>query len=564
MVLNRLAPSPLLLVLLGTLTACASTPPPAPLPAPPPAVIDGPAPTIAPTQASADPVAEHALDRVFTADSRTEQALDPQGALERGEPVDPARFRLLFTPQLTQLLRESNADTLARLSTINRASLGDAHRLSYDVFLRAKRDEQAALAPDAQALLAVRPFTHFGGFHVEFPQLAAAQGPASMDRPEDFENRIAVLRALPTVFDQAIARFREGMASGAVEPRLTVANMIAQIDAILAVPARRSPFVALAQDLPSSIPARTRRRISADFLSATTGSVYPAYRTLRTFLATEYLPAARPEPGLSAIRGGDRLYRLLVRQHTTLDLDPDAVHRLGLSEVARIQAEMDKVKQQLGFTGSLRAFFEDIRTNPRYHPRSVGELQRAFVAVGDKVTALAPRYFNRVPATPLVIEPYPLFRDRFEAGGGYAPGAPDASKPGVFFFNTFDLRSRYLTGVTTLYLHEGEPGHHFQISLAQENESLPDFQRFGGNTAFVEGWALYAETPYQGLEPRTGHRLHARQFRHGPQRRDRRSGSLHCRSGASAGLQDRRPHHPAPAPQGRNRTRPPLRHPRLP
>ena len=481
----------ILALLLPALAGCALTPPPAPVQ--PAALIDR-APVAAPAPSAVDPAAERALDRIFADDSQAQQLLDPMGMLERGDPIDPARFRLLFAPRLADLLRQANADSRARLARIDRDTLGEEHRLSYDVFARAKQDEKEALSADAQALLAVRPFNHFGGFHIEFPQLAAAQGAAPFTTVDDYENRIAMLRALPDVFDQAIARFREGMATGVVEPRLTVSNMIAQIDAILAVPPSRSSFVALGRHVPLAIPPAQRRRIAAGFNDATVRAVYPAYARLRAFLADEYLPAARAEPGLWAMKGGDRLYRLLVRQHTSLDLDPDAVHRLGLGEVARIQREMDAVKADLGFTGPLSAFFEEIRTNPRYHPRKVADLQRAFEAVRDKVTALAPRYFLRVPRTALVIEPYPVYRDRFEAGGGYSPGSPDGSKPGVFFFNTFDLRSRYLTGVATLYLHEGEPGHHFQISLAQENESLPDFQRFGGNTAFVEGWALYAET----------------------------------------------------------------------
>lgn len=193
--------------------------------------------------------------------------------------------------------------------------------------------------------------------------------------------------------------------------------------------------------------------------------------------------------------GGERLYRLLIRYHTTLDLDPAAVHALGVSEVARIKAEMERVKQDLGFTGALPLFFDHIRTDPRFHPRNEAELAAGFRAVGRKVDALAPRLFLHVPRTPLQIEPFPaIYRARFEAGGSYAQGSADGRQPGVFFFNSYDIRSRFLSGVATLYLHEGSPGHHFQISLAQENETLPDFQRFGGNTAYTEGWALYAET----------------------------------------------------------------------
>lgn len=441
---------------------------------------------------ASDPAAH--LDRLFHDNTRAEQALDPLGALERGERLDPAQFSLLFTPELVRRQREVNRATLARLDAIDRAALDEPHRISYDVFRATMQEERDEFSPEIQALVAVRPFNHFGGFHVEYPEYAAASPPGALQTAADFEARVALDQTLPDVFQQVIARFREGMATGVVEPRQTVRNMIAQIDAILAQPVETSPFMAPVRQIPRDMPAGERRRLTAEFRDAAIGSVYPAYRRLRTFLASEYLPAARENVGLSAMKGGARLYRLLVREHTSVDLDPAKVHALGISEVARIQREMEQVKLELGFTGSLRAFFDHIRVDPRYHPRTQEALAAGFRAVGAKVAALAPRYFLHLPRTPLLIEPYPAYRAQFEAGGGYGQGLPDGSRPGVFFYNSYDLRARFLTGVTTLYLHEGAPGHHFQISLAQENASLPDFQRFGGNTAYVEGWALYAET----------------------------------------------------------------------
>ena len=155
---------------------------------------------------------------------------------------------------------------------------------------------------------------------------------------------------------------------------------------------------------------------------------------------------------------------------------------------------MDTVRRELGYRGPLREFFDAIRRDPRFHPKTKQELAQGFADVARAVDAQIPRFFARLPKTRLLIEPYPAYREQFEAGGSYNQGSPDGTRPGVFFYNTYDLPSRFLSGITTLYLHEGAPGHHFQISLAQEDTSLPDFQRFDGNNAFVEGWALYAET----------------------------------------------------------------------
>ena len=434
------------------------------------------------------------LDRLFAEDGRAQQALDPLGAMMRGDPVPRALAAMVFTPDLAARQRAVTTHALTELAGIDRDRLDPPHRLSYDVFDQQARARLALLSPAVQTLTGVQPFNHVGGFPVEFPAMAASDAGGSLRTPGDIEARLELERALPMMFDNAITRFREGMASGAVEPRLTVADMISQIDAILARPPATSLFMRPVQHLPHGTSSATRRRLTRAFLAVTTGSIYPAYRRLRTFLAQTYLPAARDSVGLSAIPGGAGLYRLLIREETTLDLDPDAVHRIGLDEVARIHGEMAAVERELGYSLPLTDFFEVIRTDPRFHPRSPEELGDGFRAVGARVARLAPRYFLHLPHTPLLIEPVPDYRARFEAGGSYSEGMPDGSRPGVFFYNTYDWKNRFITGIATLYLHEGAPGHHFQISLAQENADLPDFQRFGGNAAFVEGWALYAET----------------------------------------------------------------------
>src|SRR3712207_5521907 len=169
------------------------------------------------------------------------------------------------------------------------------------------------------------------------------------------------------------------------------------------------------------------------------------------------------------------------------------IHQLGLNEVARIRGEMDAVRRRVGFQGDLQAFFNHIRTDPRFKPSSADELGNGYREIGRRVEGAIPRLFRTIPRSALEIRPVPAFLERNQAGAYYQQGTPDGSRPGVFYFNTYDLPSRIKTGMETLYLHEAVPGHHFQISLAQENAALPNFMRFGGNTAFVEGWALYTE-----------------------------------------------------------------------
>lgn len=434
------------------------------------------------------------LARIFADDAAREITLDPLDALYRGEEIDPAVLGDVFTADLDQRMLASARQSLRALQRIRTRRLSPESRISYDVFTLSKRQEVAWLQPGVLALTAVRPFNHFGGLHVEFPSLMAGEGGQRYESEADYDRALALNAAFAQVLDNAVARFREGAASGVVESKLTVRNMIAQIDALLAQPVEKSPFYAPLLDFPESVPEPDRARLRAAFAATIGDRLFPAYRRLRAFLADEYLPAARDAVGISAMRGGPALYRMLIERETTLKLDPEAIHQTGLAEVARIHTEMEGVRREMGFTGNLRAFFDHIRTDPAFHPRTREELAQGFAAIGRKVDAQIPRYFSRVPRTPLVIRAYPAYREKYEPGGSYSEGAADGSRPGVFYFNAYDLPSRFLTGMATLYLHEGAPGHHFQISLAQEDMNLPDFQRFGGNNAFIEGWALYAET----------------------------------------------------------------------
>lgn len=432
---------------------------------------------------------------LLRADQDREQALDPLGTLYRTGRTDAAAVAQVFTDAPLRAQRRSAQQSLAALARIDRAALSPERQISYDVFAHDKREELLWLQPDMLALTAVTPLDHFGGLHIQFPSLMADDGAARYESSADYAAALAVNRAFPKVLDNAVARFRAGLASGTVATQLTTRNMIAQIDALLAQPVEQSPFYSPVREFPAAVPLAERPRLQAAYAAAIRDEIYPAYRRLRAFLNDSYLPAARAEPGISAMKGGAALYRRQIEQQTTLALDPEAVHQLGLAEVARIQREMDKVRRELGHPeGDLRGFFDVLRADPRFHPKTAEELANGFSATAAKVEAQVPRFFNHVPKTKLVIQPYPAYREKYEAGGSYNQGSPDGSRPGTFFYNTYDLPSRFLTGIATLYLHEGAPGHHFQISLAQENTALPDFQRFGGNNAYVEGWALYAET----------------------------------------------------------------------
>jgi uncharacterized protein (DUF885 family) len=278
-----------------------------------------------------------------------------------------------------------------------------------------------------------------------------------------------------------------------VETRLTIGNVIQQLDTQLAIPIADSQFMGPVKAFPEGIADADKARLTQAY-EAKTREIYAVHTRLRDFLRDEYLPAARESVGLSQMKGGAELYAQMIEDTTTLPLDAETIHQLGLSEVARIKTELEKIKAEVGFSGTLNQFFDYVRTDPKFQPTSREALTQSYYDIGKQVDAKIGDYFSLLPKSPLKIEPYDPSTEKFEAGGSYQPGTPDGSRPGTFYFNAYDLPSRLTTGNVTLYLHEGAPGHHFQISLAQENEALPAFMRFGGTTAFIEGWALYAET----------------------------------------------------------------------
>jgi uncharacterized protein (DUF885 family) len=344
------------------------------------------------------------------------------------------------------------------------------------------------------ALTAVRPLNHFFGYHTFYATFASGKGAAPFNTLDDYQDNLKRHGEFATYIDRAIGRFREGEKSGVFETKMTVRNMIEQLDTQLAQSPEESPYFGPVKQFPDSIGAADRAALTSQYRTEITDQLYPALTRLRDYLETDYLPRARDGYGLMHMKGGDKLYRHLIQSNTTLALTPEEIHQVGLGEVARITAEMDKIRQRVGFKGTLHEFFEHLRSDKKFQPVSREDLTDRYYAIGKIVDAKLPAYFSTMPKAKLEIRPYPEFREKFEAGGSYEQGTPDGSRPGIFYFNAYDLPSRTTPGINTLYLHEGSPGHHFQTSLAQENEALPSFMRFGGSTAFQEGWALYAET----------------------------------------------------------------------
>jgi uncharacterized protein (DUF885 family) len=434
------------------------------------------------------------LARLFRESDEASLKRNPVSALFRGDMRYADRLGDFITDRYFAAEKAAGEADLAALGRIDRSKLNATDRIAYDVFKWQTEEGLKNLTPEMMALSVVRPINHFSGFHTFYPVLASGQSAAPFKTVEDYENNLKRHKDYVVYHDRAIGRFREGMASGVVETKLTIRNVIDQLELQLKDPPEKSPFYAPALKFPDTVPEADRARLRTAYAASIRDEIYPVYTRLRDFLKNEYLPKAREGAGLVHMKGGNRLYERLIESTTTLPLKADDVHRLGLAEVARIRGQMEAIRKEVGFKGSLAQFFEHLRTDPKFKPATVEALRDGYYAIGKKVDARIGEQFSTLPRTPLEIRRVEEFREKTEAGGSYQQGAPDGSRPGVFYFNAYDLPSRTTYGMETLYLHEGAPGHHFQISLAQENEALPAFMRFGGNTAYVEGWALYAET----------------------------------------------------------------------
>ncbi|MFC3579894.1 DUF885 domain-containing protein [Sphingomonas hylomeconis] len=455
-----------------------------------------------PVAAPGDGPEDAKLKQLFHDSDEASLKLNPISALFRGDLRYADRLGDFFSDRQIAADRAASQSDLRRLDAIKRDKLTPVDQLAYDVFrfgtLRSLRGSE----PDIVALTVVRPLDHFNGIQGFYPDIASGQGAAPFKTLLDYQNNLKRNAQYAVQLDAAIARFRQGMKSGVVQPKLTVRNMIEQFDNIIAQGVEGSTFYGPVKTFPATIPATEQARLRTAYAAQIRDVLIPAHQRVRDFLANTYLAAARDSVGLSAMPGGAKLYDYLIEQSTTLPLKAEAVHQLGLSEVARILKDMEAQKQKVGFKGTLAEFFTFLRTDPRFQPKSKEELRLAYEAIGRRVDARVREQFSLIPRSKLVIRPVPEYKEKTDAGGSYQDGTVDGSRPGTFFYNTYDLPSRYTWGTETLFLHEAVPGHHFQISLAAENDKLPAFMRFGGNTAYVEGWALYAETlwPELGME----------------------------------------------------------------
>jgi uncharacterized protein (DUF885 family) len=398
-------------------------------------------------------------------------------------------------PQQRAAEHELNARYLAAIKAIDPAGLSPRERISYDIFLR-ERERALEAERFPWHLL---PINQAGSLVTLMPALGSGDSAQPFATVQDYENWLGRLDGFAVWMDQAVANMREGMAKGVVQPRPVMEKLLPQLEAMIVAEPEKSLFYAPLRKFPETIAVPEQERLTAAYSKKISGTVVPAYARMRDFVRDEYLPKTRDSVAWTALPDGAAWYAFAVREHTTTDMSPDEIHELGLSEVGRILGEMDGVRRQVGFDGDLEAFFTHLETSPEFYFTQGADLVRGYNEIKRRIDAQLPRLFSVLPKADYEVREVEAFRAQSSAGAFYQQPSADGSRPGIFYVNTYNLKAQPKFGMETLSLHEASPGHHFQISIQQELEDVPRFRRFGGDyTAFVEGWALYAE--YLGKE----------------------------------------------------------------
>ncbi len=380
---------------------------------------------------------------------------------------------------------------LRRLRAIDRARLGSADQVSYDMQARQLQDAITAYEFAAYEI----PILVDDGFHIAFARLPNEM---PFETVQDYEHYIARLQAFPRYVDDHVANMKSGMARGFTMPRVVLDGYDLTISSHLVDDPTLSVFYAPFKAFPRAVPAETRARLEQAGRVAIREGVVPGYRSFLDFMAGEYIAAARTSIGASDLPNGAAYYEYLVRHFTTLERSPQAIHELGLAEVTRIKNEMTRIIEEVEFQGDFTAFLDFLRTDLRFYADTPEALLREAAYIAKRMDGKLPSLFGKLPRLPYGVAPVPEHLAPKYTGGRYISAPPGSTQPGYYWVNTYALESRPLYTLPALTLHEAVPGHHLQFALAQEQGHLPPFRRFAYVNAFGEGWGLYAE--WLGLE----------------------------------------------------------------
>ncbi|HLM00408.1 MAG TPA: DUF885 domain-containing protein [Pyrinomonadaceae bacterium] len=377
-------------------------------------------------------------------------------------------------------------ETLSRLKQINRDALSDKDKLNYDLF---RRDLESELERFGTRLYLL-PINQRGGIQTA-DELADF---LPFQTVKDYEDWLARLNAFPVFMEQTLALMREGKANGILWSKQVLSRVPAQIDKQIVGDPEQSSFYSPFKRFPPGISEGEQTRLKNLAKEAIQNKIVPSYKNLKAYFENEYLPASYAQAGIWQMKNGDKIYEFLARDYTTTAMTPKEIHEKGLAEVARIRAEMEKIKTQVGFKGTLPEFFQHLRTDPKFFYKTPEELLNAYRAISKRIDPELVRVFRTLPRSPYGVIPIPDKIAPDTTTAYYNSPSADGSRPGYYYVNLYKPETRPKWEMMALSIHEAVPGHHLQLALQQELGEVPNFRKFGGYTAFIEGWALYSES----------------------------------------------------------------------
>ena len=388
---------------------------------------------------------------------------------------------------------EFYTDTQKKLQTLDYDALSDEQKTVYDVLDYTLKDKIERYAYHPELL----PFSQFEALPLDFPLLGSAEGNQPFKTTKDYDNWLKRIDAFVIWMNTAEKNFREGMKQNVVLPKKLVVKMIPQMhsEEIITEDFDKNIFYGPIKKMPKNFSAKDKEKYKILYQEAISSKIIPAYQKMGDFLEKEYLPKARNTDGINAIPNGKNIYEYYAKSWTTTNKTPEEINKIGLQQVAMLRAEMEKVKTQLGFKGSLEEFLLSLKTDKKAMPfKTPEEVIAAFNGILKKIEPKLPSMFSKFPKTPFEIRRTEKFREA-SASAEYKQGTPDGKRPGIFYTPIPDATKYNVTnGFESLFLHEAIPGHHYQVSLQQENTEIPKFMRFGWFGAYGEGWAHYTET----------------------------------------------------------------------
>ena len=421
---------------------------------------------------------------------KDKNVLEPLNATLNGQ----NDFNDQFVFEMTDAYRKQQFDFFEKyekeLVSVDESSLTDEEKLSYQIIKWETAVGKELLKTNANLM----PIHQFWGTHLTMTQFASGTAAQPFKNEKDYRNFLKRIEAYSVWIDSAMVYMKKGIDKKVVLPEVLTEKVIPQFSEQITKNVEDNIFYSSIKMLPKDMPIEVKSALKNDYARIINDELMPKYKQMVDFLKTEYLPASRKTSGIGSVTGGKELYAIFAKQWTTTTMTPEQIHQLGLNEVARLKTEMEKVKEQVGFEGTIVEFFDHVRNKKELMPfKKPEEVIANFNAIHEKIKPNVDKLFALQPKTPFEVRRVEAFREK-TASAEYVQGASDGSRPGVFYVPIPDVTKYNYYGDEDLFLHEAIPGHHFQISLQQENKALPDFRKFNWFGAYGEGWALYTES----------------------------------------------------------------------